>query len=124
MADILLIDDMTGVRRAVSSALKRAGHTVTEAGDGAEGLARAAERRFDIIITDIVMPGMDGTQVIAALAGQADRPLIIAMSGGGAHITSDEALKQARETADAALTKPFGTAELLVLVEKLLHKKK
>jgi CheY-like chemotaxis protein len=124
MADILVIDDMAGVRRAIASSLKRAGHTVTEVSDGAVGLRLAGEHRFDLIITDIVMPGVDGTEVIRALAAVADRPPIIVMSGGGAHVTSDSALLLAKQTADASLTKPFGSEELIEAVDRLLASQK
>jgi len=120
MANILVIDDMAGVRRAVSSVLKKAGHVVTEADNGATGLQLAAEHEFNLIITDIVMPGTDGTQVIKALAGRPGGPPIIAMSGGGAHLTSEEALTHAKQTANGALAKPFSGKELLAAVDALI----
>jgi CheY-like chemotaxis protein len=123
MANILIIDDMAGVRRAVATTLKRAGHTVTEAGDGESGLRLVAEQSFDLVVTDIVMPGMDGTEVIMSLASRPDRPMIIAMSGGGAHVTSEEALILAKQTADASLAKPFGGSELIDMIERVLSKR-
>lgn len=123
MTNILVIDDMQGVRRAVVSVLKRAGHTVTETGDGISGLKLAAEQVFDLIITDIVMPGMDGTEVIMALTALPHRPPIIAMSGGGAHVTSEDALLLAKQEADGALSKPFKSNELIELVTRLLAKR-
>ena len=123
MPNILVIDDMQGVRRAVTSALKRAGHTVTEAEDGTGGLTLASEHAFDLIITDIVMPGMDGTEVIMALTALPGRPPIIAMSGGGAHVTTEDALFLAKQEADGALTKPFRSSELIDLVDRLLGKR-
>jgi CheY-like chemotaxis protein len=120
MARILVIDDMAGVRRAVCSVLNKAGHSVTEADNGATGLQLAAEQEFDLIITDIVMPGIDGTEVIMALAARPGSPPIIAMSGGGAHLTSEEALRLAKQTADGALAKPFSGKELTAAVNELL----
>jgi CheY-like chemotaxis protein len=122
MANILVIDDMMGVRRAVGSVLKKAGHVVTETDNGASGLQLASEQAFDLIITDIVMPGVDGTEVIKTLSAKLGGPPIIAMSGGGAHLTSDEALTQAKQTADSALSKPFSGQELLAAVDGLLAK--
>jgi len=120
MAKILVIDDMAGVRRAVCAVLNKAGHSVTESDNGATGLQLAAEQEFDLIITDIVMPGIDGTEVIMALAARSRRPPIIAMSGGGAHLTSEEALMLAKQTADGALAKPFSGKELTAAVNELL----
>jgi CheY-like chemotaxis protein len=123
MAEILVVDDMSGVRRAVCSVLKKAGHTVTEADNGATGLQLAAERDFDLIITDIVMPGIDGTEVIMSLKNRPGSPPIIAMSGGGAHLTSEDALALAKQTADRALAKPFSGKELTTAVNELLEVK-
>jgi two-component system, chemotaxis family, chemotaxis protein CheY len=123
MANILVIDDMAGVRRAVCSVLKKAGHTITEADNGAAGLQLAAEQSFDLIMTDIVMPGIDGTEVIMALSSRPGCPPIIAMSGGGAHLTTEEALTLAKQTADGALAKPFSGKELMAVVDELLAAK-
>ena len=121
MADILLIDDMKGVRRAVTAVLTRAGHVVTEADDGAAGLdLLQSGRRFDLVITDVLMPKKDGTEVILHLEKQRSRPRILAISGGGSQVSAEEALVLARSRADAALSKPFDNAELLETVDRLL----
>jgi CheY-like chemotaxis protein len=122
VADILLIDDMAGVRRAVVAMLKRAGHTVTAAENGDQGLEILKSRHFDLVITDMLMPGTDGADVLAHLGGLPTRPRVIAMSGGGAGISADSALRLARIKADAFLEKPFESAELMTAVEKLLGK--
>ena len=120
MANILVIDDMAGVRRAVSSVLKKAGHVVTETDNGTTGLQLAAEHTFDLIMTDIVMPGIDGTEVIKALASKPGHPPILAMSGGGAHLTTETALAAAKQTANGALAKPFSGKDLIAAVDQLL----
>jgi CheY-like chemotaxis protein len=120
MANILVIDDMEGVRRAVCSVLKKAGHIVTETDNGASGLQLVAEHRFDLVLTDIVMPGIDGTEVIMALSAKPGHPRIIAMSGGGAHLTSEAALTLAKRTADGVLAKPFSGKELKAIVNEAL----
>lgn len=120
MAKILLIDDMAGVRRTVSAVLKRAGHTVTEANDGGAGLQLLKGDRFDLVITDMLMPNHDGMDVILFLEQQPNRPKVLAISGGGSQVSSDEAFMLARSKADATLAKPFDNAELLAAVGKLL----
>jgi CheY-like chemotaxis protein len=120
MAKILLIDDMAGVRRTVSAVLKRAGHTVTEANDGGAGLQLLKGDRFDLVITDMLMPNHDGMEVILFLEQQPNRPKVLAISGGGSQVSSDEAFMLARSKADATLAKPFDNAELLAAVGKLL----
>lgn len=120
MADILLIDDMAGVRRTVVAMLKRAGHTVTTAMNGDEGLELLKTQRFNLVITDMLMPGTDGADVLAHLSTLPNRPRVIAMSGGGAGLSADSALRLARIKADAFLEKPFESADLLVAVNKLI----
>ncbi|MDO9563332.1 MAG: response regulator [Bradyrhizobium sp.] len=120
MAKILLIDDMKGVRRTVSAVLKRAGHIVTEADDGDAGLHLLKCERFDLVITDMLMPKLDGIEVLLFLEQQPDRPRVLAISGGGSQVSADEAFMLARSKADATLAKPFDNSELLAAVDKLL----
>jgi CheY-like chemotaxis protein len=122
MASILVIDDAEGVRLAVCAVLRRAGHTVTEVDNGTAGLQLAAEYRFDLVITDIVMPGINGVEVVRALSMRFDRPPILVMSGGGAHAISEADLTLVKQTADGVLAKPFRSAELTSAVDQLLDK--
>jgi len=120
MAEILLVDDMDAVRRAIGAVLKRAGHHVVTAVDGAEGLALLARQRFDLAIIDMLMPKVSGTEVIAQMNGMPNRPVVIAISGGDGEISANEALRTARFKADAILEKPFDKELFLCTVEKLL----
>lgn len=120
MAKVLVVDDVRGVRRAMSAILRRAGHEVDEADNGAQGIRMAGERRYDLVITDMIMPRVDGTDVIHALRAMPHRPRVIAMSGGGSLVPTDEALVYARHAADAAIQKPFEAEEILALVDRLV----
>jgi CheY-like chemotaxis protein len=121
MAAILLIDDMKGVRHTVSALLKRAGHTVTEADDGGAGLQLLqGGQRFDLVITDMLMPKHDGMEVLLFLEKLPNRPKVLAMSGGGSQVSADEAFMLARSKADAILAKPFDNADLLAAIDKLI----
>jgi DNA-binding NtrC family response regulator len=122
MADILLIDDMAGVRRTVMAMLKRVGHTVTAVDNADDGLALLKTTRFALVITDMLMPGTDGADVLGHLGTMPDRPRVLAMSGGGAGLSAESALSLARIKADAFLEKPFESAELQAVVEKLIGK--
>jgi CheY-like chemotaxis protein len=119
MANILLIEDMEGVRKAVSVALRRAGHAVTEATDGARGIEALRQRSFDVVVTDILMPETDGNEVLMFLDGLPKRPPVVALSGGGSRMTSDTALLLAKQKADALLHKPFSYGELVDVVGRL-----
>jgi CheY-like chemotaxis protein len=122
VAEILLIDDMAGVRRAIISMLKTSGHAVTAADDGEQGLAMLKERRFDLVITDMLMPTLDGSEVLSRVKATPNRPKVIAISGGGAGVSADMALRAARASADAYLEKPFERTDLLAVVDRLLGK--
>ncbi len=120
MADILLIDDMPAVRRSIAAVLRGAGHAVTEADDGEAGLALAQSRRFDLVVTDILMPKRDGTAVVMALAEATARPKLLAISGGSGALSETDALRLASLKADATLAKPFENTDLLSVVDRLV----
>ena len=120
MADILVIDDMDDVREGIAAVLGQGGHTVTEAKNGREGIELLKQRGFDLVITDILMPEQDGTEVIMHLDTLPKRPPVLAISGGAAKVPAYIALHLARLKADATLMKPFRNAELLEKVTNLL----
>ncbi len=115
---VLLVDDMGGIRRSVAYLLRQEGYEVVEAEDGAQAIERLKEGSFDLVLTDILMPHVDGGEVINRLMAQPQRPKVIAMSGGGAQSTADQALREARDKADAILLKPFARADLMGLVNR------
>ncbi|MEM8812523.1 MAG: response regulator [Pseudomonadota bacterium] len=120
MAKILLIDDMQAVRAAIASVLRKSGHEVEEAPDGQEALARCKSTAFDIVITDIMMPNVDGVDVITSLKAATNCPPVIAMSGGGAGVPAAQALELAGKLADAQLNKPFENEQLLKTVQQFV----
>ena len=121
MADILVVEDMAGVRQAISSMLKRAGHAVTLTQHGGEGVAALRSSRFDLVITDMLMPGSDGMDVLQQISAMPNHPPVIAISGGGAGVSAENALAAAKLHANAFLQKPFERAELLAVVNQVLE---
>jgi DNA-binding NtrC family response regulator len=117
MADILIIDDDRQMRRLLTRILTGAGHTVREAENGRDGVARFQEQRSDMVITDIVMPDMEGIETILSLRRDNPTLPIIAISGG-----SDPVYLRAASGlgATASLEKPFSADRLLALIEGLL----
>ena len=104
--------------------LSGAGHAVTTAENGEEGLAKAQASSFDLVITDIIMPKVDGTDVLMAIKdGNAATP-VIAISGGAASISPDHALMIASERADEVLPKPFSRTDLFNAVDRLIDSEK
>lgn len=118
-ASILTVDDSASLRMAIRIALTGAGYTVTEAVDGAEGLAKATETRFDLIVTDLNMPNMDGLEMIRALRqqpAQAGVPIIFLTT------ESDDSMKAQAKAAGATgwLVKPFQPEQLIRVAQKVL----
>ncbi len=121
MAEILVVEDMAGVRQAISSMLKRAGHVVTLTQDGGQGVAALRSRSFDLVITDMLMPGSDGMEVLTQISAMPNHPPVIAISGGGAGVSAETALAAAKLHANAFLQKPFERTELLAAVNQVLE---
>lgn len=118
-ASILTVDDSPSLRMAIKIALTGAGYAVSEAGDGAEGLQKATNGRFDMIITDLNMPIMDGLTMIRELRkspAQAGTPIIFLTT------ESDDSVKQQARSAGATgwLVKPFVPEQLIKVARKVL----
>jgi two-component system chemotaxis response regulator CheY len=121
MASILTVDDSSSVRQTIKITLGRAGHTVEEACDGAEGLAKARAQRFDLVITDLNMPNMNGIAMIKSIRGigsLSGMPIVFLST------ESDDAMKMEAKAAGATgwITKPFKPEQLLNVVSKLVRK--
>jgi two-component system chemotaxis response regulator CheY len=118
-ANILTVDDSASIRLTTRLALTNAGYKVTEAVDGADGLAKMKSGSFDLIVTDLNMPNMDGLTMIRSL-----RKLPAYMGTPVIFLTteSDGELKQQAKDAGATgwLTKPFEPDMLVKITKKVL----
>lgn len=103
---VLLVEDDPDVRFAVASALGEAKHDVVEVGDGAAALERLASQSFDVVVSDIRLPGVDGLAVFRRAREVAPRTAVILMTSFGAVADAVAALKQG---AHDYITKPFDT---------------
>jgi len=120
MARILLVDDEPMLRRTLRTILEKAGHEVTEAGDGDQALLMFEEDKPDMVITDIVMPNREGVETIREMRRLDTRLPIIAMSGGG-NTGGDLFLRLASLLgANHTLSKPIRQAVLLEAVDACL----
>jgi DNA-binding NtrC family response regulator len=120
MSRILIIDDEQPVRSVFRRALERAGHEVSEAGDGQAGLKQIAQSSFDLVVTDIVMPTMEGVEFIFQVHREQPDLKVIAMSGGG-RVAPKAYLDMARAAgAVSVLAKPFTIEALLAAVDAAL----
>jgi two-component system cell cycle response regulator CpdR len=117
MAQILLAEDDESLRRFLAAALIKAGHEVTDFGDGTEAYDCLRNIRFDLLLTDIVMPGMDGIE-LAKRAAEMDSTLKIMFITGFAAVAlhpSSQAPKQAK-----VLSKPFHLREIVQEIERMI----
>ena len=106
---ILLVDDEHSIRRAVRLLLEHAGHKVWEAEGGEMALQLLAVRKFDVVITDFYMPGMDGDQLVSRIRQMLPaQPIIMATS----FIEEFQVFGQPAGRVDALLRKPFTLKEL------------
>ena len=115
---ILVVDDESAITDLVSLILTEEGYEVSTAQNGKEGLKQFESEGPDLVITDIIMPDMEGIEFVQTLVKKNKNIPIVVMSG---NIIGTKFLKPARFLgAKAALTKPFTTQDLIETVAKLL----
>jgi two-component system KDP operon response regulator KdpE len=118
MTRVLVVDDDAPLLRALSINLRARGYDVRTAADGASALRHAAGSRPDLVILDLGLPGIDGTEVIAGLRGWTQVPVIV-LSARQDQADKVHALDSG---ADDYLTKPFGMDELMARVRAALRR--
>ena len=117
----LVIEDDPELRRILKMSLEAADIETLTAADGKRGLDLMKGTRFDFIVTDILMPTMDGLEVIQAVRADHKDVKIIAISGGGRRQPGAQVLGIAEIFgADATLFKPFTRKELLAAIEAVV----
>jgi DNA-binding response OmpR family regulator len=119
MPRILIVEDDEDVRALIAHKLRRAGHDVSEAGDGEQGLAAARAETPDLMVLDWMMPKLTGIEVCAQIRADADlaQPRILLLTAK----SQDSDIALAMQTgADAYLIKPFRANDLLERVTALL----
>ena len=117
MANILLAEDDESLRKFLAQALVKAGHLVTDFGDGDDAYECLKGFRFDLLLTDIVMPGMDGIE-LAKRASEMNEALKIMFITGFAAVAlhpSSNAQKHAK-----VLSKPFHLREIVAEVDRMI----
>lgn len=116
---ILVIDDEANIRRIVQINLARLGHRITMAADGVEGLEKVREDRPDLVILDVMMPRMDGFEMLRRLKADPElagiRVVMLTARSQDADIFEGH-----RSGADFYLTKPFSPAALLDALRQVL----
>jgi len=118
---LLVIDDEEDIRRLVQIKLSKAGYEVTTANDGEEGIALALENKPEVVVSDVMMPGKDGYQVVAELREKlADNPPVMILLT--AKNQKSDVMEGLAGGADDYVTKPFSPRELIERIEVALIK--
>lgn len=115
---ILIVEDDRRVRRATALALSNEGYEIVEAADGDEGLHAAAERRPDLVLLDVMLPGRDGFEVCRLIRAQSDVPIIFLT----AKVDMTDVVVGLESGADDYVTKPFAVRELVARIRALLRR--
>ncbi|MFQ5654702.1 MAG: response regulator transcription factor [Planctomycetota bacterium] len=119
MASILVVEDDPGILLGLVRNLEFEGHAVLSARDGEEGLRLALDERPDLLILDIMLPGIDGLEICKVLRREGMQTPILFLSARGEERDKVEGL---RLGADDYITKPFGVKELLARVEAAIRR--
>jgi two-component system, OmpR family, response regulator len=116
---LLIVDDDESIRDVVGTALRYAGFDVQSAVDGLDALAQAAEHTFDLIVLDVLMPGIDGYEVCRRLRAGGDNTPVIFLT---AKVASRDVLEGFQRGGDDYLTKPFVLDELVARINAVLRR--
>ena len=116
---LLVVEDDREAAAFLVKGLKESGHTVDHAADGREGLMMATTERFDAIILDRMLPGMDGLAIVAALRASDNATPVLILS---ALDQVDDRVRGLKAGGDDYLTKPYAFSELMARLESLLRR--
>jgi DNA-binding response OmpR family regulator len=116
---ILIVEDNGDLARGLANNLEIEGFATEVAPDGTTGLARARESHPDLIILDLMLPGMDGYRVLSALRDEGDTVPVLILT---ARTTEHDKVRGFRDGCDDYVTKPFGLLELMGRVQALLRR--
>jgi len=117
---ILIVDDEDRIRYAMSYALTLGGHSVITASNGQEALESIKSRYYDIAFVDLILPDMDGWEIVNSIRQMSPNTTIVLMTGWNVRL-DDEKLKEAN--LDTVLTKPFQLSDVADLIKSALEKK-
>src|SRR5262249_15516576 len=115
----LLIEDEPRLRTNLQLLLQSEGYQITTASNGVEGLQKVAAAPYDLVITDLMMPEMDGFQVMEYLKAHFPETVVVAITG---YVSTESAIEALRRGAYDYLSKPFDFDMLQITIERALEK--
>ncbi|MBV8536140.1 MAG: response regulator [Alphaproteobacteria bacterium] len=125
MVKILIVEDDADLRSTMATVVRTKGYEPVLPRTSAEALSLISSTAYDVVVTDVVMPGVDGPQIIRAVRKAQPACPILAISGGAERMPADVGLKLAEAFgADEILYKPFTGAELTGTISSLIGSKR
>ncbi len=121
MARILVVDDEARMAGLIKMELEDHGHSVTTAGDGVMALEMVEKKEFDLVLTDLRMPGMDGLELLKTVRGKHPETEVVLMT---AYASAKTAVSAMKEGAYDYLIKPFEMDELIIMVDRIGQQKR
>jgi DNA-binding response OmpR family regulator len=119
MTRILVVEDNADLAFGLRNNLEIEGYEVVVAGDGRSALAAAEQQPFELIVLDLMIPGIDGFRVLRSIRERGDRTPVLILTARG---QEEDKVRGLRLGADDYVTKPFGVLELLARIEALLRR--
>lgn len=117
---VLVIEDSVRLRESIRLGLDRSGYAVDAAADGEAGLRYARHNDYDVILIDLMLPGIDGREVLRTLRAEGDETHVLVLTARG---DVEDRVAGLRDGADDYLPKPFAFDELLARVEALVRRR-
>ena len=121
MAEILIVEDEDILRRNLAFILNSSGHSVVSAKNGADAIVHLGKRRFDVVVTDLVMPLKGGGELVEYISMNVPGTMVIVIT---AYPSAESAIGALKHGVVDYLTKPFDPGDLLASIEKSLEKMK
>lgn len=115
---VLVVDDEEGIRRSLAFTLQDEGYVAETASSGFEALANLEDQRFDIVITDLVLPDLDGMEILRKIKGSYPGTVVVMITGYGSEEKAVEAMKSG---ADDYFPKPIDPEEMLMKLTKAVE---
>lgn len=118
MPEILIVEDEVKIRQILRAYLVKAGFAVDEAGDGRSGLQKALEKQYDLVVLDLMLPGLNGEEVARQLREAGDIPILMLTAKG----EERERLNGFKLGADDYVSKPFSAPEVVARIRAILKR--
>ncbi len=120
MKRILIVDDVVHIAKIIEKILTKEGYETAVCHDGQQAIEKLKKSKFDIIVSDVIMPNKDGFDILNYLEEEKLDIKIIMMTGGGVKISAVETMRAVKDQANVVLLKPISKEDLLTAIESVV----